>query len=72
MPLIRYSVYRLNMHVNRELYDWRGANVNGRMSPQHPAFERVRFVRAIRQLERLRDHVPKANYSALLGASNCL
>jgi hypothetical protein len=35
--------------------------------------ERVRFVRAIRpQLERLRDHVPKANYSALLGASNSL
>ena len=55
--VLNYACYRINIHTNREIYDWRGENVNGRMSAQSSAFEPLHFVRSMRKLERLRRNV---------------
>lgn len=61
-----YEIYRLNIHTNREILDWRGRNVNERRSPQQPEFEQLRSVRAMRVLERLRRDVPIERLSKLV------
>ena len=61
-----YTVYRINIHVNREIFDLKGRNVNTRMSSQQPHFEPLHAVRAIRKLERLRDDTPLSAYPDLL------
>ena len=56
---LRYDVYRVNIHVNREVFTWRGENANARMSPQQAHWEPLYGVRAMRKLERLRDDTPR-------------
>ena len=62
-----YSIYRLNVHTNQEIFNVKGANVNEHMSPQHPAWEPLHFVRAMRRVERLRNRTRLDEYSSLLG-----
>jgi len=67
-----YDVYRVNVHANREIFDWRGDNLNEQMSPPQPEFEPLRGVRTMRKLERLRRSVPWANYTHLLHKAQSL
>jgi hypothetical protein len=57
-----YDVYRLNVHTNREIFSWRGENINARMSPPQPEWEPLMFVRSMKKLERLR---PDTSHDAL-------
>ena len=61
-----YTIYRVNIHTNREIFDRSGENVNRRMSPQHSSFVPLHGVRAMRKLDVLRADTPQANYSSLL------
>ena len=60
-----YDVYRVNVHTGREVFDWRGQNVNSRMAkvPQglHPMF----FVRNMRKLEWLDPRLPLNDFAPL-------
>lgn len=61
-----YTVYRVNIHTNREIYDRSGHNLNAHMSHQHSSFVPLHGVRAMRKLDVLRSDTPRANYSSLL------
>ena len=61
-----YDVYRVNIHVNREVYDWRGVDVNKQPTAAHPAYEPLFSVRAMRKLELLRRHNDSSGYAALI------
>jgi hypothetical protein len=61
-----YDIYRLNVHTNREIFSWRGENINERMSPPQPEWEPLMFVRSMRKLERLRADVPRDALGTLL------
>ena len=61
-----YSVWRVNIHVNREIFGGHGANLNAGMSPQHESWEPFFSVRAMRKIERLRRSTPLSEYDNLL------
>lgn len=61
-----YDVYRVNVHTNREIYSWRGENLNGRMSPPQPGWEPLHFVRSMRKLERLKRKIAPTALPTLL------
>ena len=67
-----YCIWRVNIHVNREMLNGRGENVNEHMSPQHPSFEPYFHVRAMRKVERLRPSTPREHYASLLGLGQSL
>ena len=48
-----YDVYRVNVHTGREIFDWRGHNVNHRMAAVPAGLESMFFVRNMRKLEKL-------------------
>lgn len=60
-----YELWRVNVHVNREILDSTGANVNTRMNKQDPEFEPFWSVRAIRKIERLRRSTPYKRFPYL-------
>lgn len=62
-----YDLWRTNVHVNREILDHRGVNVNTRMSDQHPDFEPFHYVRGMRKVERLKRSTPRERYASLFG-----
>lgn len=72
---LNYQIFRLNVHLAREIYSRGGANVNRRMAAQHPAWEPLFYVRGMRRLERLRANASRfgpygpagAEYRTLLG-----
>lgn len=61
-----YSVYRINIHTNREIYNSRGVNVNQRMSPMQPTYIPVYGARGIRKLEFLPPGTPLAELPPLI------
>ena len=67
-----YDVYRINIHANHEIYDWRGDDLNTRTTPLQPGFVPLHFVRAFRKLELLARHNDSSRYGALLSRSNSL
>jgi hypothetical protein len=66
-----YELYRVNIHVGREIFDWRGRNVNKQMTPELPGVETHFSVRTMRKLERVLPSMPLADYATLVtwGAS---
>jgi FkbM family methyltransferase len=60
-----YDVYRVNVHAAREVYDWRGRNVNTRMAATPPGLEPMFHVRAMRKLEKLSVDTPLEAYPNL-------
>jgi len=68
-----YHVYRLNIHVNNEIFDWTGVNVNGRMTNMSTVERRVyvpmRQVRTMRKVEYLTPQPNSSEYPALIGFS---
>ena len=56
-----YDVYRVNIHTGREIFDWRGINVNRRTRPPSPLWEPLFGLRAIRKLEWLKPSVSRAH-----------
>lgn len=61
-----FSAYRVNIATNREIYDWRGVNLNAHMSPaQTEFFAPLYNVRGIRKLELLLPNVSLSSYPEL-------
>ena len=61
-----YDLYRVNVHVGREIYDWRGQNVNNATVPQLEGLEARYGVRTMRKLERVLPSLPLAGYASLM------
>jgi hypothetical protein len=62
-----YAIYRVNVHTNREILDWKGVNVNQHsMSPHQPQFVSMRNLRGVRVLEYLLPTTPREQYDTLL------
>lgn len=51
-----YDVYRINVHTLGEVFDWTGANVNPNVSATPPAVIPMYGIRAMRKLEKVRNH----------------
>ena len=64
-----FHIYRINTHVNREIYDWRGKDINERKTQQQMGFIPLEFVRGMRKLELLSRDWPVERYDELL--RNC-
>ena len=60
-----YDAYRVNVHTGREIYNWRGVNVNMRMAEVPSGLRDMYFVRNMRKLEWLDPRTPLADYPAL-------
>ena len=66
-----YDVYRLNIAVGREIYDWRGHDMNGPefnhdKIPQLEGLEALYGVRVMRKLERVLPTLPLQSYATLM------
>eukprot|EP00316_Scyphosphaera_apsteinii_P024599 CAMPEP_0119301886 /NCGR_PEP_ID=MMETSP1333-20130426/3595_1 /TAXON_ID=418940 /ORGANISM="Scyphosphaera apsteinii, Strain RCC1455" /LENGTH=331 /DNA_ID=CAMNT_0007304093 /DNA_START=401 /DNA_END=1396 /DNA_ORIENTATION=+ len=61
-----YDAYRLNTHTAREIFDWRGINLNKRMAPAPYGLQPFFGVRGMRKLERLDPQFPLTKYPELL------
>ena len=61
-----YDVYRINIHVNHEIFDWQGYDVNTRPSKLNPAYRPMRNLRTMRKLEFLKPHATSEGYARLL------
>jgi hypothetical protein len=61
-----YSVYRVNIVVNQEIFDSRNRNVNKRMSPTQEGLEPVFFVRSMKKLEHLSPEFPLSRYPEIM------
>ena len=65
-----YDVYRVNIHTNHEIFDWKGEDVNRRATPRNASsYVPMRFVRAIKALELLRPHAGPELYGQLVRRS---
>ena len=66
-----YDVYRLNIHVGREVYNWQGHDLNTLKVPQIPGVEALHGIRSMRKLERVLPSMPLKDYPSLFcwGAS---
>ena len=65
-----YDVYRVNIHTNHEIYDWRGDDLNKQPTPTRAGFVPLHFVRAFRKLELLERHKDSSRYAALVSRAN--
>lgn len=61
-----YTLYRLNIVVGREIYDWRGHDVTRRKAAIPNGLEVLYGVRAMRRLERVLPSLPLDDYVPLL------
>lgn len=61
-----YDLYRLNIAVGREIFDWRGHDVNTRKVAQAEGVEALFGVRSMRKLERVLPSLPLDSYPSLL------
>ena len=57
-----YDVYRLNTHTAREIFDWRGVNVNRKLDAEPRGLQSLFGVRTMRKLERLLPETPVEDY----------
>ena len=48
-----YDVYRVNIHVAREIFDWTGTNINGNMAPQREGLQSMYNIRNMKKLEKI-------------------
>lgn len=69
-----YDVYRLNVHTNQEIYDWRGADVNrspkrGLAKHQREHYEPMHGLRSMRKVEKLRRAADPSAYAGLVDYS---
>ena len=48
-----YDLYRINIHVDREMYDWKGVNMNENMAPERSGVTSMFGVRNMRKLEKV-------------------
>jgi FkbM family methyltransferase len=48
-----YDLYRVNIHVGREIFDWRGINLNEGMVPERKGVTSMFGVRSMRKLEKV-------------------
>lgn len=48
-----YDLYRVSIHVGREIFDWRGINVNKHMVPERRGLASMFGVRNMRKLEKV-------------------
>ena len=55
---LHYGGFRINVHVNQEIYGRDGVNRNNRMSEPSAAWQPLYHVRGMRKLERLRNSTP--------------
>lgn len=68
-----YDVYRLNIHTNQELYDWRGVDVNSKPSTAphlRDHFESLYGIRSMRKLDKLKRHADPSSYPGLIDAGH--
>lgn len=63
-----YDVYRVNIHVGREIYDWTGSNVNEHMRPQRDGMMPMFSVRSMRKIEKVLPSTDSAHYRELFHA----
>ena len=62
-----YDVYRVNIHTNHEVYDWRGVDLNTRATPSNSSHYRsLHFIRAMKTLELLLPHSNSNRYGELI------
>ena len=61
-----YDLYRLNSVVGRQIYDWRGHDLNRRKVEEVEGVESLYGVRSIRKLERVLPSLPLAAYTKLV------
>ena len=59
MQRLGFATYRINEHINRELFDWRGYNLNTKTSAQPVGWVPLFGLRGIRRL----DFIPPGNVS---------
>ena len=65
-----YDVWRINIHVNREIFDHTGHDVNqprSEFAHEKRSYEDFLHVRSMRKLERLRRHRSSRSYPGLIG-----
>jgi hypothetical protein len=68
---VGYDVFRINIHTNQEMFDWRGADVNlaprrGPAQHQQAFYEPLRGVRSMRKIERLGRFASAKAYPTLI------
>jgi len=64
-----YDVYRINTHTNKEIYDWKGLDVNKyetQGGPQAAHYEQRFGMRSMRKLELLKTHPDASSYPGLI------
>ena len=61
-----YDLYRLNIHVGQEIYDWRGRDINGKKLAQPKGLEGRYGVRSMRKLDRVLPSLPRRGYAPLV------
>lgn len=57
-----YDLYRLNVHTDQEILDWRGQNVNKNMAPQTKGLTPMYNVRNMRKLEKYDGNMDVDDY----------
>jgi hypothetical protein len=57
-----YFVYRVNICTNREIFNWKGENVNPKMSPPHPGLIPIFGARAMKKIEQIPPNMPAEQY----------
>ena len=62
---LNYDAYRVNTHVNKEIFTWTGANINAKMNPTNPFVVPMLNLRGIRKLELLPRTTPLSEYGML-------
>jgi len=61
---LNYTAYRVNIHTAREIFGWRGDNLNlNHMAPAHPGLKPLFGVRMMRKLELLKRSLPLEQYA---------
>lgn len=61
-----YDLYRVNVHTGREIFDWRGYDMNPRKVPQALGLQSLYSIRNMRKLEKILPSVPLKNYKTFV------
>lgn len=57
-----YNIYRVNIHTGREIFDWKGTNMNQHMVPQVDGLLPMFSIRNMRKLEKILPSTPLSQY----------
>jgi FkbM family methyltransferase len=63
-----YDLYRINIHVGREIFDWKGNNMDQHMAPQRKGVLSMYSVRSMRKLEKVESWATKSDVRDLFHA----